>query len=80
MDRLIFIDEYGTIDENLTNYNVGGRKQQNIRDNLFVINALLNASKRGLDEALNIFLYTMFENVLIISGCPSALTIYMKQG
>ena len=80
MNRLIFIDEYGTIDENLTNYNVGGRKQQNIRDNLFVINALLNASKRGLDEALNIFLYTMFENVLIISGCPSALTIYMKQG
>ena len=36
LDRLIFNDEYDTIETNLTDSNVGGRRGQNIRDNIFV--------------------------------------------
>ena len=38
MDKLIYIDEYHTIDENLTDSNVGARRGRNIREHIFVLN------------------------------------------
>ena len=54
LDRLIFNDEYETIDNNLTDSNVGGRRGRNIQDNIFVVNAIINAVKKGDDEACDI--------------------------
>ena len=45
LDRLIYNDIYQTIDTNLSDCNVGNRKGRNIRDNLFVLNAVLNSTK-----------------------------------
>ena len=45
LDKLLYIDLYETIDGSLTDCNVGSRKRRNIRDNLFVVNAILNESK-----------------------------------
>ena len=42
LNKLVYNDEYETVDQNLTNCNVGSRKRRNIRDNLFVINAITN--------------------------------------
>ena len=47
LDRLIFNDEYETIEKNLTDSNIGGRRGRNIRDNIFVLNAIINSIKRG---------------------------------
>ena len=38
LEKLIYNDEYQTIDNNLTDCNVGSRKNRNIRDNLFILN------------------------------------------
>ena len=46
LDRLIYNDMYPTVDSNLTDCNVGCRKGRNIRDNLFVINAITNEAKQ----------------------------------
>ena len=46
LDRLIFNDEYNTIDSKLTDSNVGGRKGRNIRDNIFVLNAIFNSIQK----------------------------------
>ena len=54
LDRLIFNDEYDTIESNLTDSNVGGRRGRNIRDNIFVLNAIINAVKKGDDEACDV--------------------------
>ena len=43
IDKLIYFDEYEKIDANLTDCNVGARKRRNIRDNLFVVNGVINA-------------------------------------
>ena len=43
LDKLINIDEYKNIDKNLTDANVGARKKRNIRDNIFVLNAIINS-------------------------------------
>ena len=49
LDKLIYNDEYPGIDDNLTDSNVGARRGRNIRDNIFVINAVMNnVTKRRL--------------------------------
>jgi exonuclease III len=57
LDRLIYNDEYRTVDDNLTDCNVGSRKKRNIRDNLFVMNAIMNSSKKGTDSPCDICVY-----------------------
>ena len=57
LDRLIYNDMYETIDSNLSDCNVGNRKGRNIRDNLFVLNAILNSSKRKNEDAVDIGIY-----------------------
>ena len=44
LDKLVYNDEYKTIDNNLTYCNVGTRKKRNIRDNLFVLNGIINSA------------------------------------
>lgn len=46
LDKLLYFDMYETIDESLTDCNVGSRKKRNICDNLFVINAISSKSKQ----------------------------------
>ena len=57
LDRLIYNDEYGNIDSNLTDSNVGARKMRNIRDNIFVLNAITNSRKNTPEEALDMQVY-----------------------
>ena len=42
LDKVIYNDIYEKIDNNLSFSNVGGRKNRNIRDHLFVIYGILN--------------------------------------
>ena len=53
LDRLIYNDDYKTIDANLTDSNVGARKQRNIRDNIFVMNAIINSITKENEESLD---------------------------
>ena len=57
LDRLIYNDEYEKIDGNLSDCNVGARKRRNIRDNIFVINAITNSIKNNREEALDVQVY-----------------------
>ena len=60
LDRLIYNDEYNTIDSNLTDSNVGARKGRNIRDNIFVLNAVANSVIKGKEEPIDVQLYDVF--------------------
>ena len=42
VDKLIYNDCYDTIEENMSDSNVGGRKNRSIRDNLFIVNGIIN--------------------------------------
>ena len=57
LDKLIYNDEYNNIDKNLTDANVGARKKRNIRDNIFVLNAITNSKKKEKAEALDLQVY-----------------------
>ena len=57
LDRLIYNDEISKIDSNLTDSNVGARKQRNIRDNIFVMNAIRNSIAKNRGEAVDFQIY-----------------------
>ena len=61
LDILIYLDEYPNIDKNLTDCNVGARKQRNIRDNIFVLNAITNSVQKQSEDALDCQLYDVFK-------------------
>jgi hypothetical protein len=42
IDKLLYNDKYAEIDRNMSDCNVGGRRHRSIRDNLFVIYAVIN--------------------------------------
>ena len=42
VDKLIYNDCYDIIEENMSDSNVGGRKNRGIRDNLFIVNGIIN--------------------------------------
>ena len=66
IDKLIYQDEYENIDKNLTDCNVGARKDRNIRDNLFVVNSVINAVVNGDDEPIDVELFDIircFDNL-----------------
>ena len=54
LDKLIFNDEYQSIENHLSDSNVGGRRGRNIRDNIFVVNAIMNSIVAGSEEACDI--------------------------
>ena len=54
LDRLMYNDCYYTIDNNITDGNVGARKQRSVRDNIFVISAILNSVTRGSSPPIQV--------------------------
>ena len=54
LDRLTYNDSYYTIDENLTDGNVGARKHRNIRDNIFIVGAISNSVINGKQTPIQI--------------------------
>ena len=44
--NLIYNEEYETLDSNMSDSNVGGRRRRSIRDHLFIINGIINEANR----------------------------------
>ena len=56
IDKLIYNDIYEVVDDNMSDSNVGGRRGRNIRDNLFIINGVINyAIKENIDIDINLY-------------------------
>ena len=56
IDNLIYNDFYDIIDKNMSDSNVGGRKERNIRDNLFIVNGIINyARQENLEVDINLY-------------------------
>ena len=61
LDRLIYNDEYPKIDSYLSDCNVGGRKGRNVRDNIFVLNAVMNSISRRNKEPHDVQVYDLIQ-------------------
>ena len=77
LDKLIYNDKYPNIDQNMTYSNVGARKHRNIRDNIFVTNAILNNVRKRNLKGVDVTTYDA-ENALISYGQRSVLMTCLK--
>ena len=57
LDKLVYNDIYEVVDKSMSSSNIGARKNRNIRDHLFVINAILNEAKNAPNKDLDIQIY-----------------------
>ena len=56
IDNLIYNDYYDCIDDNMSDSNVGGRRDRNIRDNLFIVYGIINyAIRNNLEIEINLY-------------------------
>ena len=54
LDRIMYNETYEVIDKNLTDGNVGARKDRSCRDNLFVLGAITNSVINGKSKAIQV--------------------------
>ena len=57
LDKLVYNNIYEVVDKSMSSSNIGARKNRNIRDHLFVINAILNEAKNAPNKDLDIQIY-----------------------
>ena len=59
LDKLIYNDEISNIDEKMTDSNIGCRKKRNIRDNIFVMNAIINSATKKETGPIDVQVYDL---------------------
>ena len=64
--KLVYNDKSSIIDSNMSSSNIGGRKNRDIRDHLFVLNAVLH--EVNMTKEILTLRYSMLENGLIKCG------------
>ena len=57
LDKLIYVDNYSAIDENMSDCNVGARRKRNIKDHLLIIHGVINSVMRGNEDCIDIQIY-----------------------
>jgi hypothetical protein len=57
LDSLIYEEKYPLVDMNMSNSNIGARKERNIRDHLFIVYGVINSVLNGNDEPADIQIY-----------------------
>ena len=57
LDKLIYLDIFESIDQHMTDSNIGARKGRNIRDHLFLIYGVINSVIKGGEKCIDIQVY-----------------------
>ena len=78
LDKLMYNDSYYTIDSNLTDGNVGARKERSVRDNIFVISAITNSVRNGTSAPIQVQVMDAVK-CFTNCGCNPVLIHHMKQ-
>ena len=76
MMKLIYIDKYSIIDENMSDSQVGGRKVKNVRNHVWVVNGIISevlSSKKKPPVDIQIFDYKQCFDSLWMEECLSDL-------
>ena len=57
LDKLICLDNYKDLDQNMSDSNIGARRRRNIKDHLLIIHGVINSVIRGEEECIDIQIY-----------------------
>ena len=57
LSKLIYEEYYPEIDNNMTDANIGGRKERMVQDHLFVVNGIINSVVNGNEDPIDVVIY-----------------------
>ena len=57
LDKMIYNEHYATIDNSMSPSNIGARRNRNIRDHLFVINAIFHDIRESKNKSIDVEIY-----------------------
>jgi hypothetical protein len=59
LDSLVYEEKYPEVDRNMSDSNIGARRDKNIRNHLFVVYGIINAVLNGRDSCMDIQIYVV---------------------
>ena len=95
LDKLMYVDLYPELEDNMSNSNIGGMRKKNIRNHLYVVYGIINAVIQGDSPCVDIEIFDLekcfdvlwLEDVmndlydaLPNSGCNDKLSLLYKSG
>ena len=57
LDKMIYLEKFDFIDKNMSDSNIGSRKDRNIKNHLFMIYGIINSVVKGKEECVDIQIY-----------------------
>ena len=57
LDSLTYEEKYPEVDKNMSDSNIGARRDRNIRNHLFVVYGVMNSVLNGSDGCMDIQIY-----------------------
>ena len=73
LDKLVYNDNYNDIDINMSDSNIGARKDRNIKNHLFMIYGIINSVIKGNQEPIDLK-YLIWKSALMPCGWMIAST------
>ena len=68
LDKLIYNDKYQDIDNGMSDSNIGGRRNKNIKNHLFVVYGIINSTLHEEKTCIDICIYDL-EKALWLEDC-----------
>ena len=59
LDKLVYNDNYNDIDTNMSDSNIGARKDRNIKNHLFMIYGIINSVIKGKQEPIDLEIFDL---------------------
>ena len=82
LDKLTYHDKYPELDIGMSDSNIGGRKNKNIRNHLFIIYGVINSVIQGEDKCVDIQVYDLEQcfDALWLEDCLNDLYDSLPDG
>ena len=61
LDKLIYADNYGELDDKMTDCNIGARRKRNVKDHLLIIHGIINSVVKGDADCIDIQIYDLIK-------------------
>ena len=63
LDKLIYLDFYDSINSNMSDSNIGARKEQNVRNHLFLIYGIINNVIKDREESIHLHFFLSCQGI-----------------
>ena len=57
LDKIIYLEEYATIDANMSDSNAGARKEKNCRNHSFIVNGVIHEQQQKNKQPIDLWIY-----------------------